>query len=117
LPGAFPGTLIIRCGRTKKVRQQQNYFPSQMMRRTRPTGYAANHFSHARRLEMRSNGTLAATRDFSRKEIPMAKFSKGDHVSWNSEASRVSGRIIKIHESDFLLQESPPTRIKKRPAI
>ena len=31
----------------------------------------------------------------------MAKFSTGDHVSWNSEAGRVSGRIVKVHESDF----------------
>lgn len=31
----------------------------------------------------------------------MAKYSKGDHVSWNSEAGRVSGEIIKIHEQDF----------------
>ncbi|MFP7572487.1 DUF2945 domain-containing protein [Marivita sp. S2033] len=31
----------------------------------------------------------------------MAKFSKGDHVSWNSEAGRVSGHITKIHEQDF----------------
>ncbi|MFD2738793.1 DUF2945 domain-containing protein [Sulfitobacter aestuarii] len=31
----------------------------------------------------------------------MAKFSKGDHVSWNSEAGRVSGHIIKVHEKDF----------------
>ncbi|PVA10122.1 DUF2945 domain-containing protein [Pelagivirga sediminicola] len=31
----------------------------------------------------------------------MAKFSKGDHVSWNSEAGRVSGKIIKVHEQDF----------------
>jgi len=28
-------------------------------------------------------------------------FKVGDHVSWNSEAGRVSGRIIKIHTSDF----------------
>ena len=28
----------------------------------------------------------------------MAKrFSVGDHVSWNSEAGRVRGRIIKVH--------------------
>jgi len=28
----------------------------------------------------------------------MAKqFKVGDHVSWNSEAGRVSGRIIKVH--------------------
>ncbi|MGR3550008.1 DUF2945 domain-containing protein [Pseudooceanicola sp.] len=31
----------------------------------------------------------------------MAKFSKGDHVSWNSEAGRVSGQITKVHEADF----------------
>lgn len=31
----------------------------------------------------------------------MAKFSKGDHVSWNSEAGRVSGHITRIHEQDF----------------
>ncbi|WP_370163040.1 DUF2945 domain-containing protein [Limimaricola soesokkakensis] len=31
----------------------------------------------------------------------MAKFSKGDHVRWNSEAGQVSGRITKVHERDF----------------
>ena len=30
-----------------------------------------------------------------------AKFKTGDHVSWNSEAGRVSGKIIKIHHKDF----------------
>lgn len=30
-----------------------------------------------------------------------AKFSVGDHVSWNSEAGRVSGKIIKVHTADF----------------
>ncbi|GAC57582.1 hypothetical protein GOHSU_22_00420 [Gordonia hirsuta DSM 44140 = NBRC 16056] len=29
------------------------------------------------------------------------RFSVGDHVSWNSEAGRVSGRIIKVHTADF----------------
>ena len=28
------------------------------------------------------------------------KFKVGDHVSWNSEAGRVSGRIIKVHRKD-----------------
>jgi len=28
-------------------------------------------------------------------------FNIGDHVSWNSEAGRVSGTIIKIHLSNF----------------
>ncbi len=31
----------------------------------------------------------------------MATFAIGDHVSWNSEAGRVSGRIVRIHEADF----------------
>lgn len=31
----------------------------------------------------------------------MAKYSKGDRVGWNSEAGRVSGTIIKVHEADF----------------
>ena len=31
----------------------------------------------------------------------MTKYSIGDHVSWNSEAGRVSGRIIKVHHEDF----------------
>jgi hypothetical protein len=26
-----------------------------------------------------------------------AKFGVGSHVSWNSEAGRVSGRIVKVH--------------------
>ncbi len=28
------------------------------------------------------------------------KFKVGDHVSWNSEAGRVSGKITKVHTSD-----------------
>jgi hypothetical protein len=28
-------------------------------------------------------------------------FKIGDHVSWNSEAGRVSGTIIRVHTSDF----------------
>jgi hypothetical protein len=28
------------------------------------------------------------------------KFHVGDHVSWNSEAGRVSGTIIKVHAKD-----------------
>ena len=31
----------------------------------------------------------------------MARYSKGDHVSWNSEAGRVSGTIIRIHQEEF----------------
>ncbi len=29
------------------------------------------------------------------------KFKVGDHVSWNSEAGRVSGKIVKVHTEDF----------------
>ncbi len=28
-------------------------------------------------------------------------FKVGDHVTWNSEAGRVTGTIIRIHTSDF----------------
>ena len=29
------------------------------------------------------------------------KFEVGDHVSWNSEAGRVSGTIVRVHTRDF----------------
>ena len=29
------------------------------------------------------------------------RFEVGDHVGWNSEAGRVSGRVIKVHTRDF----------------
>ncbi|MGN6637421.1 MAG: DUF2945 domain-containing protein [Mucilaginibacter sp.] len=29
------------------------------------------------------------------------QFKVGDHVSWNSEAGRVSGIIIKVHTNNF----------------
>jgi hypothetical protein len=35
------------------------------------------------------------------KRIEMKKFKTGDDVSWNSEAGRVSGTIIKVHTKDF----------------
>ncbi len=31
----------------------------------------------------------------------MRRYHVGDHVSWNSEAGRVRGRIIKVHIRDF----------------
>ena len=31
----------------------------------------------------------------------MSKFRIGDHVRWNSEAGRVTGRIIAVHTKDF----------------
>jgi Hypervirulence associated proteins TUDOR domain len=27
-------------------------------------------------------------------------FTRGDHVSWNSEAGRVKGRIVRVHTKD-----------------
>ncbi len=30
------------------------------------------------------------------------KFKVGDHVSWNSEAGRVQGRIVKVHTADVV---------------
>ncbi|MBK5356073.1 DUF2945 domain-containing protein [Pseudomonas sp. TH41] len=30
----------------------------------------------------------------------VTKFKVGDHVSWNSEAGRVSGTVIKVHTKD-----------------
>src|SRR5688572_24686979 len=32
------------------------------------------------------------------------RFKVGDHVSWNSEAGRVSGAIIKVHTKDFIFK-------------
>jgi hypothetical protein len=28
-------------------------------------------------------------------------FKVGDHVSWNSEAGRIRGRIVKVHKKDM----------------
>jgi hypothetical protein len=34
-------------------------------------------------------------------ETTMARvFKVGDHVSWNSEAGRVTGRIVRVHTKD-----------------
>ncbi len=32
------------------------------------------------------------------------KFKVGDHVSWNSEAGRVRGRIVRVHRKDVKRQ-------------
>jgi len=51
----------------------------------------------------------------------MAKpFKVGDHVRWNSEAGYVSGKVIKVHTSDFNYKghthhgakDDPPYEIK-----
>lgn len=57
------------------------------------------------------------------KRILMAgKFGVGDQVSWNSEAGRVSGTIIRVHTVEFKIKgytrharvEAPQYEIKSR---
>lgn len=43
------------------------------------------------------------------------KFKVGDKVSWNSEAGRVSGTIIKIHTKDFLYKGYTHHATKEEP--
>jgi hypothetical protein len=33
-------------------------------------------------------------------KAPSKPFKRGDHVSWNSEAGRVRGRILRVHTGD-----------------
>jgi Hypervirulence associated proteins TUDOR domain len=35
-----------------------------------------------------------------RTALMAASFKVGDHVSWNSEAGRVRGRIVRVHRKD-----------------
>jgi len=35
-----------------------------------------------------------------RRPVVKREFKVGDHVTWNSEAGHVSGRIIKVHTED-----------------
>lgn len=50
----------------------------------------------------------------------MSDFKVGDHVSWNSEAGRVSGTIMRVHKRNFDLngytrhasKEAPQYEIK-----
>jgi hypothetical protein len=41
-----------------------------------------------------------------------AKFKVGDHVTWNSEAGHVSGKIIKIHTKDADYKDTRITRAR-----
>lgn len=36
-----------------------------------------------------------------RRSSPARRFERGDHVTWNSEAGRVSGTIIRVVTSDI----------------
>lgn len=42
----------------------------------------------------------ARLRDHGAENRGMANFKVGDHVAWNSEAGRVSGRIVRVHTRD-----------------
>lgn len=45
----------------------------------------------------------------------MAKFKIGDRVKWNSEAGYVTGKISKIHTSDFEYKGHPRRASTKEP--
>lgn len=45
----------------------------------------------------------------------MARFKIGDHVKWNSEAGYVTGKITKIHTSDFEYKGHPRRASKDSP--
>jgi hypothetical protein len=46
------------------------------------------------------NAGIARIREKERDEMTK-RFEVGDHVSWNSEAGRVSGTVIKVHTKNF----------------
>ncbi|MGN5519755.1 DUF2945 domain-containing protein [Halopseudomonas sp. Lyrl_26] len=43
------------------------------------------------------------------------RFKVDDHVSWNSEAGRVSGTIIKVHTSDISYKGHPRRASEDKP--
>jgi hypothetical protein len=43
-------------------------------------------------------GAVSSSRD--RRFMMTKRFKVGDHVTWNSEAGHVSGKIIKVHTED-----------------
>lgn len=45
-------------------------------------------------------GNLADLR-MSQEAVMAKRFGVGDHVSWNSEAGRVSGHIMRVHTKDL----------------
>jgi hypothetical protein len=42
-----------------------------------------------------------------------SRFSVGDHVTWNSEAGQVSGKIIKVHVKNIAYKSIPTMRARK----
>ena len=45
----------------------------------------------------------------------MSKFKVGNHVKWNSEAGYVTGKITKVHFSDFDYKGHPRHASKDAP--
>lgn len=43
------------------------------------------------------------------------QFKVGDHVTWNSEAGHVSGKIIKVHTRDFQYKNHTHRASKEEP--
>src|SRR4051794_18969801 len=67
-------------------------------------GFAAPRFAFASSPTAATTTSASASSPFSssQRNRSMAKsFQIGDHVSWNSEAGRVSGTIIKVQKKDF----------------
>ena len=53
--------------------------------------------AHLRKVK---NAETGLAFDPARSTMIKQRFKVGDHVTWNSEAGRVSGRIIKVHSRD-----------------
>lgn len=41
------------------------------------------------------------------------RFTVGDHVTWNTEAGQVSGKIIKVHTRNIDITDIPTRRARK----
>ena len=64
------------------------------------------------------SGTIG--RQARRLDMAARDFKRGDHVSWNSEAGRVRGTVVRVHKRNFKVNgythhasaESPQYQIK-----
>ena len=53
------------------------------------------------RAACRVDGILGRDERPRERGVKVRRFDIGDHVTWNSEAGRVSGHIVRVHEEDF----------------
>ncbi len=58
-------------------------------------------FDKAKYLARRDQGRGFTARKDGESDAMPRKFRVGDHVTWNSEAGRVSGKIIRVHTKDI----------------